>query len=135
MEAYIHPLLGGIILAFATQMLLFFNGRICGISGILGGALETAFKDLWRVTFLIGLLLGGYLFSFMRPDFFQYDIPLSVPVAVVGGLLVGIGTRMGGGCTSGHGVCGMARFSKRSILATILFIASGVVTVFLKKLF
>jgi uncharacterized membrane protein YedE/YeeE len=108
-------------------------GRITGISGILGGSLKKiSTQDLWRPAFLIGLVLGGLLMSFLKPEFFNYHFKFNSMIYIVAGLLVGFGTRLGSGCTSGHGVCGMARMAKRSIVATITFIFMGMITVALK---
>ena len=135
-ETFLYPLIGGIIIALSTSILLFFNGKICGISGILGGLLKVPQRDdLWKLSLVFGLIFGSYIFSFLFPQFFNYSIDLKWWEVIVGGFLVGIGTRVGSGCTSGHGVCGIARLSPRSILATVLFIFTGIITVYLKGLF
>jgi len=123
-------LLGGLLIGLAAVFLLFANGRIAGISGILGGALAEPGSDrAWRLAFLVGLPLGALAAGTLRGG-----LPISIsasPLALVAaGLLVGFGTQLGSGCTSGHGVCGMARGSGRSILATLVFMASGAATVF-----
>lgn len=134
MEVFVLPLVGGLLIGIASSLLLFFNGKISGISGILAGALE---KPLlyWRYFFLLGLSLGGFLLHLFEPRYFSYEISGSWISAVLGGVIVGFGTRLAGGCTSGHGVCGLPRFSKRSWLATVLFISSAMVTVWVRKFF
>ena len=113
--------------------MLLFNGRITGISGIMDGiVVDSKSGDrLWRVCFLLGLVLGGFIFSIIWPDVFVPRDGFSLPLLMVGGFIVGIGTRMGSGCTSGHGICGIARFSGRSILATVIFMFTGGITVYL----
>ena len=124
-EVWFYPLIGGIIIGIASSLMLAFNGRIAGISGILGGALaKPSGQFFWRYSFLLGLSLGGILVYFAEPEFFNYKVKLGWFEAVVGGLLVGYGTQMGSGCTSGHGVCGLPRLSIRSIVATVLNVRS-----------
>lgn len=125
-------LLGGLLIGGASFALLFFNGRIAGISGITGGLLTPKANDVaWRVAFVGGLLAGGVLMGFLRPDLFTYTVPYRSAVMVsVAGLLVGFGTRLGSGCTSGHGVCGISRLSPRSVVATVTFMATGAAAVF-----
>jgi uncharacterized protein len=136
MEFWILPLLGGVLIGLAATILLYFNGKIAGVSGILGGVLKTPTKEnYWRYTFLLGLIFGSLIFSFIYPQFFKYEIPRGWTAAIVGGLFVGYSTRLGSGCTSGHGVCGLARFSKRSLVATVTFMVSAMVTVAVLKLF
>lgn len=133
-------LMGGALIGLATAALLLFNGRIAGISGIIGGLLRPIFwgtKDAtgeraWRLVFLAGLLLAPVLYGMARP-LPAIEIQTSTPWLIVAGLLVGIGTRYGAGCTSGHGVCGLARFSLRSLVATLCFMLSGFVTTFVLR--
>lgn len=130
-----NAILGGILIGIAASIMLLFNGRITGISGILGGILnkETLDKS-WRAFFLFGLVLGGYVFSWFNPEAFTI-ISKARPIDyMIAGFLVGFGTLMGSGCTSGHGVCGISRFSIRSLIATITFIVSGILSVFIFKL-
>ena len=129
-EAFITPLLGGLTLGVAAMWLLFSLGRVAGISGILWGVMAGPDRH-WRVFFLMGLLLGGVVIHTVlgMPVPAQSSTPL--PLVVFSGLLVGFGTRMGGGCTSGHGVCGIGRQSLRSIVATATFMVTGVLTVFM----
>ena len=111
-------------------MLLLLNGRVAGISGIVGGLVWPRGSDSsWRVLFVVGLLAGGVALYMVRPATFgAAAVPL--PLAVVAGLLVGFGTRLGGGCTSGHGVCGLGRLSARSLAATLTFMATGALATF-----
>jgi uncharacterized membrane protein YedE/YeeE len=126
-------LAGGILIGLATALLLLANGRIAGISGILGGLLRPARGDVaWRVAFLLGLFVAPLVWLTMRA-MPPAQIDHSPAVLAVGGLLVGIGTRFGSGCTSGHGVCGIARLSPRSLAATACFMAAGFVTVFIVR--
>jgi uncharacterized membrane protein YedE/YeeE len=120
---------GGLLIGGAATLLLITNGRIAGISGILGGTLVRAPGDrLWRVCFLLGLPLGALAMGAAR-DGLEIQLSASPTALVVAGLLVGFGTQLGSGCTSGHGVCGVARGSRRSLVATILFMLTGALTV------
>jgi uncharacterized membrane protein YedE/YeeE len=126
-------LAGGVLIGVAAAMLLLFNGRIAGISGILGGLLDPERGDVsWRIAFLAGLLASPLVFALAAP-LPQVDVRASLPVLVVAGLLVGIGTRYGSGCTSGHGVCGLSRRSPRSVAATAAFMGAGFVTVYVVR--
>tara|TARA_Y100000588_G_C14095794_1_gene856542 strand:+ start:218 stop:631 length:414 start_codon:yes stop_codon:yes gene_type:complete len=119
---------GGLLIGFAVFLFFIFNGRIAGVSSI---ASETILKDQNRydnLLFLIGLVIGPILFSFSGNEI-ESVLTSSLPLLILGGLLVGVGTKIGNGCTSGHGVCGISRFSIRSITATIVFILTGVFTV------
>ena len=112
--------------------MLLFDGKIAGVSGIFAGVLRPAKTDtLWKVCFLAGLLTGGLLLRSLYPSAFEFGGLRSTGVLVFAGLLVGFGTRLGNGCTSGHGVCGVSRLSTRSIAATIIFICSGALVVFI----
>ena len=125
---------GGVLIGVAAVLLLLANGRIAGISGIVGGLIEPSFSDAaWRVMFIVGLWIGAIALILAQGAPFAVAIQGSMPLMVVAGFLVGFGTRMGGGCTSGHGVCGIARGSKRSIVATVVFIAAGMATVFVVR--
>lgn len=125
-------LAGGILLGLAAAALVLGNGRVLGISGILGGLLVPRRSDAsWRVFFLMGLLLAPFTLSLLLPTLIQTPrIEAGNAAIVVAGLLVGLGTRYGSGCTSGHGVCGLSRLSPRSLVATLAFMASGFVTVY-----
>lgn len=120
---------GGILAGLSALILMLFNGRVAGISGILAGALQH--RAPWRVLFLLGLGAGAWLALTLgwatMPAF--TTLP-GWPVVLLAGLLVGVGTRLGNGCTSGHGICGMGRLSLRSIVATLTFMAAGFITVF-----
>lgn len=134
-NAWVLALVGGVIIGVAVSLLLFLNGRVTGISGIVYGLLVPRSQETsWRVSFLIGLLLGGVVLSIFKPEVFGSPVVGSWWVLVLAGGLVGFGTVLGSGCTSGHGVCGISRFSIRSILATITFIMSGVVAVSVFKM-
>jgi uncharacterized membrane protein YedE/YeeE len=126
-------LLGGALIGTSASLLLMVNGRIAGISGILAGLIDPPVADgerSWRAALLLGLLLGGVALWLLAPE--RFHGALSSPGAILAaGLLVGIGTRLSGGCTSGHGVCGVSRLSARSIAATVTFVAAGMITVYL----
>jgi len=124
---------GGILIGLATALLLLANGRVAGVSGILGGLLRPARGDVaWRVAFVLGLFVAPIVWLAMRA-MPPAQIDHSPALLAIGGLLVGVGTRFGSGCTSGHGVCGIARLSPRSLLATACFMAAGFVTVFVVR--
>ena len=130
----VSGLLGGLLIGLAAAVLLLLNGRISGISGIVGGLLAPRSAEVgWRVVFVAGLLLGalGYMLATSGP--FPVGMQASMPILIVAGLLVGFGTRLGSGCTSGHGVCGIARLSKRSIVASAVFFGVAIITVFLTR--
>lgn len=125
----VSALVGGGLIGLAAVLLLRFNGRIAGISGIVNGALTMQSGDrLWRLLFILGLVIGGYLYQVatVRPLVTREGFPMGL--LIVAGLLVGFGTRLGSGCTSGHGVCGIARLSSRSIVATLAFLGTGMLT-------
>lgn len=125
------PLLGGAIIGAAAASLLLFNGRIAGVTGIAAGIFtRDRSESLWRIAFLAGLVVGGLVMFRLSPASFGGPLMQSAPLAVGAGLLVGFGTRLANGCTSGHGVCGIARLSPRSLLATATFMGAGMLTVF-----
>ena len=126
-------LAGGILLGLASAMFILVNGRILGISGIVGGLLRPKAGDaLWRIAFVLGMLTAPVLYLMVVGP-----VPATIDAGwgtvVLAGLLVGVGTRYGSGCTSGHGVCGLSRLSPRSLAATLAFMGAGFVTVFLLR--
>jgi len=123
-------LLGGLLIGTASALFIHANGRIAGISGILGGLLRPSSGDvLWRLAFLLGLIVApAVLAAFVAPVIPTIDA--GPTTLIIAGLLVGIGTRYGGGCTSGHGICGLSRLSPRSLIATLAFMGSGMAIVF-----
>ena len=124
---------GGAVIGFATALLVLVNGRVAGISGIVGGLLQPRLGDVgWRLAFIAGMLAAplAYAAVALAPSL---TIDASYPTLIVAGLAVGIGTRYGGGCTSGHGVCGLSRLSPRSLVATLLFMATGFGTVYIVR--
>jgi len=126
--------IGGILIGLGAALMLVFNGRIAGISGIFEGVVvpdEGTFG--WKAAFVGGLLVGGAVMFAIVPQWFEVTIERSTVGFVVAGLLVGFGTRLGNGCTSGHGVCGMSRMSRRSIVATLSFMAAGAATVYVVR--
>lgn len=125
-------LLGGMLIGLAAVWLAAAQGRIAGISGILGGLFTPNRANLpWQLAFIVGLLVAPTLHTLWLGEAPRVDVLASWPVLIAGGLAVGFGTRMAGGCTSGHGVCGLGRFSARSLVATATFMAAAGVTVFL----
>lgn len=130
----VPALVGGLLIGASASALLLLNGRIAGVSGILANAIVPEEGDRgWRVTFLAGLVVGGLALAWLHPAAFAGAPTGSLVPVVAAGLAVGFGTRLGGGCTSGHGVCGIARLSARSIVATLVFMAAGAATVFVAR--
>lgn len=134
MHHFILAAIGGAMIGIAAVVMMGLNGRIAGISGILSGVFtQPGNEKLWRALFVVGLVVGGalpsLLFSLPAPP-----VPdATIGLVIAGGLFVGIGTGLGSGCTSGHGICGMARLSKRSIVATVIFMATGVTAVYILR--
>jgi len=130
-SVFVSALFGGVAIGLAVAMLLFFNGRVAGVSGIVGGiVVPRPGETSWRVAFAAGLVAGGLAARIVAPRTLgTTDAPLAV--LAIAGVLVGFGTRLGAGCTSGHGVCGVSRGSPRSILATIVFMAIAGAVVFI----
>jgi uncharacterized membrane protein YedE/YeeE len=121
--------IGGALIGISAVLLWIANGRIAGLSGIVGGLWTGRSDDItWRVAFLIGLIAAPVVYGWATGSLPRISISVPPLIVIAGGLLVGFGTRLGGGCTSGHGVCGLARLSPRSIVATVLFMATAVVT-------
>ena len=126
----IQSLIGGSIIGIAVSLLLLFNGKVLGVSGILGELFNHPLsKNYWRLFFVLGLLISPLIYSIFHP-IPLIEISSNKLLIIVGGLLVGFGSRLGSGCTSGHGVCGLARLSVRSFIATMTFIFFGFVTFF-----
>ena len=126
----IQSLIGGSIIGIAVSLLLLFNGKVLGVSGILGELFNNPLsKNYWRLFFVLGLLISPLIYSIFH-SIPIIEITSNKLLIIVGGLLVGFGSRLGSGCTSGHGVCGLARLSVRSFIATMTFIFFGFVTVF-----
>lgn len=129
MEFPLYPLLGGVAIGVSAIVLLLFLGRIAGISGITWGAITQAGNERsWRVVFLLGLLIGAFLYHALSGAAYP-AINENFPLAAVAGLFVGVGVKIGNGCTSGHGVCGIGRLSNRSIAATVTFMTVAIATV------
>ena len=133
----LSALLGGALIGLSITLLLLFNGRIAGISGIMNGLFQSPKSEaIWRLTFLIGLVIGTLIFQSFSSEPLLPVQTSPLWLIAIGGFLVGIGTRLGSGCTSGHGICGIASLSKRSIFATLTFMSSGMITVyFIKHIF
>jgi uncharacterized membrane protein YedE/YeeE len=125
---------GGLLIGVAATIMLWTNGRITGISGILSGILiPNRFDTPWKATFVIGLILGPLSYMLITNRSLEIVTQTTPLLSIVGGLIVGFGTRLGSGCTSGHGVCGIARFSSRSFLATSIFMGTAIATVFITR--
>lgn len=139
LDPWVAALLGGMLIGLAAAGLLVLTGRIAGVSGVIGGLIHPSpgaggrAERPWRLAFFVGLLVGGALLRLLLPQAFGGAVSRSLPALIVAGLLVGFGSRLGNGCTSGHGVCGVARFSKRSIVATVTFVATAALTVWLTR--
>jgi uncharacterized protein len=130
----LSALAGGVVIGLAASLLWLLGGRTAGVSGILGGVVPPLRAGWeWRALFLGGLLAGGVLLQVLAPSRLEVP-PRSLPVLAIAGLLVGFGTRLAGGCTSGHGVCGLSRLSRRSLVATVVFMLVAMITVTLVRL-
>ncbi|AMG10774.1 YeeE/YedE family protein [Vibrio vulnificus] len=128
-----ESLVGGILLGISALTMLLVNGKVAGISGILTGLLTPKSRDFaWRLMFVVGMVSGGVLAVTFGAASASVALPTSGVLIAAAGLLVGIGTRLGNGCTSGHGICGIGRLSKRSIVATAIFMAVAAMTVFVR---
>ena len=125
-------LVGGLMLGVATVILLLGIGRIAGISCMFSSLLKPKRVEMWQVLFILGLVISPVLYGLARP-LPDVEISNSLPLLIVAGLLVGFGTRLGSGCTSGHGICGNARLSPRSLAATVTFMLFGIVTVYIGR--
>lgn len=134
MIAYVHALAGGALIGGSAALLLLANGRIAGISDIASGLVARPNADTtWRIAFVFGLLMGPVLFLAMTGRFPEVTIAATNPMLVTGGLIVGFGVRLGAGCTSGHGVCGLGRLSLRSLVAVTTFMATAILTVLVTR--
>ena len=131
----VNALVGGALIGLAATLLLWTQGRIAGVSGIAGALVEPHADRGWRTYFLLGLVAAGLAYQAGAGPAFTSSLSRSLPSVVVAGLLVGYGTRLGHGCTSGHGICGLARRSSRSVIATVTFMITGAVTVWLVRTF
>jgi len=130
----LNAVLGGLLIGVAATLMLWTSGRIAGISGILTGVLLPNKADTpWKAIFLAGLLLGPIGVILVSGRELEITVQATPLLSIIAGLLVGFGTRLGSGCTSGHGICGIARFSRRSFLATAVFMGCAIVTVFITK--
>ncbi len=130
MDSFLSPLIGGLLIGVSSTLMLWGLGRVAGISGIYSSILSLDRENLWKYSFILGLIIGGFfLYQFFPEKLFDYQITGSTSRVITAGLLVGFGTRLGNGCTSGHGVCGIPRLAKRSIIATITFILVGMLVV------
>lgn len=128
--AYLHSLIGGALIGLASALFLLLDGRIAGVSGIIGGSLRPGGENQLRnLAFLLGLPLGPVIYHLVYNGWPPVHFQASLWVLALAGILVGVGTRLGSGCTSGHGVCGLARLSRRSIVAVVTFVAVGMITV------
>lgn len=135
MNVYYSALLGGIILGIGVATMMLFKGRVFGVSGLVGALVKPVKGEIsWRVSAVVGLILGGFFMVYIEPNYIP-TIEFNVFNSVAAGVLVGVGTQMGSGCTSGHGICGISRFSKRSIVATCTFMLAGIITVAVKGAF
>ena len=123
---FVMPLLGGVLIGASSGIMILFNGRTTGISGIFSGLLfKRGNEETWRSYFLAGLIFGGFVLQYLNPKLFENTTGRGLLVLVTSGLLVGIGSKLGRGCTSGHGVCGIGRLSVTSLVATVVFVLSG----------
>jgi uncharacterized membrane protein YedE/YeeE len=135
MPSAVASLFGGALIGLSASILLLFSGRVAGVSGIVAGLLRPSRGEaLWRVLFVAGMLAGGVVMARVHPSAFASTVERSSIALAAAGVLVGFGTRLGNGCTSGHGVCGISRLSLRSIAATATFIVAGVVTVLVVRM-
>ena len=131
-----NSLMGGLLLGLSSALFILLNGRVLGISGILGGLMPPKRGDsAWRISFFLGMIASPFLFSLLAPSGLAFPprIDAGYGLIILSGLLVGIGTRYGSGCTSGHGVCGLSRLSPRSLVATLIFMSVGFLVVYLVR--
>ncbi len=130
----IPAFLGGMIIGLAIIIFLVGNGRIAGISGIVDNLFFLKNNRLDNILFIVGIILGPTIYQTVTKSIIPFSITTSIPVIILGGIFVGAGTKIGSGCTSGHGICGISRFSIRSIVATLVFLTTGVLTVLVMRI-
>ncbi len=137
MQEYFIALIGGLLIGVSATILMLFNGKIAGISGIIKGIIwsENHSQRFWQIAFIVGIIIGTWISINNLPELTPPKTSASSLAILISGLFVGIGTYLANGCTSGHGVCGSARLSRRSVTATMTFIACGVITVFIIQQF
>lgn len=128
-----YGLLGGVLIGLSATLLLAFNGRIAGISGMINGSIRLTPDERWRWVFLVGLVGGGAIYEYVLAPVPTPTYGFAPLTMILAGFLVGVGTRMGNGCTSGHGVCGLGRLSVRSLVAVLSFMTTGFLTVFVTR--
>lgn len=133
MHPFVLALIGGGLVGLAAVMMMGLKGRIAGVSGILSGAFSDSDDRLWRILFILGIAIGGAIPALLSDSFIPPAPDTSTLLVIIGGLAVGVGTGLGSGCTSGHGICGISRLSPRSMVATGTFMAAGFICVFLLK--
>ncbi|GHA57273.1 membrane protein [Amylibacter ulvae] len=125
-------LFGGVLIGIAAVLMMLMHGRIFGATGILAGAIfERGQEQVWRILVIVGMITAPAIYLLIAGRMPTIDVPITTPAIIIGGFLVGVGVTFGAGCTSGHGVCGIARFSPRSIVATITFMIAAIVTVYI----
>ena len=130
----IPAFLGGILIGLAVIIFLVGNGRLAGISGIVDNLFFSKNNRLDNILFIVGVILGPIIYQVLTKSIIPFNITTSIPVIIIGGFFVGLGTKIGSGCTSGHGICGISRFSIRSIVATLVFLTTGVLTVLVMRI-
>ena len=130
----IPAFLGGILIGLAVIIFLIGNGRLAGISGIVDNLFFSKNNRLDNIFFIVGGILGPIIYQTVTKSIIPFTITTSIPVVILGGIFVGVGTKIGSGCTSGHGICGISRFSIRSIVATLVFLTTGVLTVLVMRI-
>ena len=134
MTAVVVGLAGGVLIGLSAVLLMLANGRTAGVAGIVSGLFGACAGEVgWRLAFIVGLVAGPFAATLFGAPLPEIGIDASVPVILVAGLLVGFGSRLGNGCTSGHGVCGLARLSRRSLAATLTFMTVGAAVVFVAR--
>ena len=130
----IPAFVGGMLIGLAVIIFLVGNGRIAGISGIVDNLFFSKNNRLDNILFIVGVILGPIIYQTVTKSIIPFTITTSIPVVILGGIFVGVGTKIGSGCTSGHGICGISRFSIRSIVATLVFLTTGILTVLVMRI-